>query len=113
MINTDERVFAALADGTRRRLLTLLAENSPKTATQLKNEFFPDTTGQREITRQGIIKHLDLLAQAGLVKTQAAGREKRYSFSPTPLSEVSAWIESIGAKWDARLQRLKDFVENS
>ena len=44
---------------------------------------------------------------------QAQGREKRYSFSPEPLQSVSAWIDAIGAQWDERLLRLKNFVENN
>lgn len=103
MIGSDERVFAALADSTRRRLLTTLAQSSPKTATQLAREF--------PITRQGIVKHLDLLAQAGLVQTQTKGREKRYVFKPESLQTVSAWIETIGKQWEERLQRLKNLVE--
>jgi len=104
MFESDERVFSALADPTRRQLLLTLAESSPKTATQLAQEF--------PITRQGIIKHLNLLAQAGLVQAQPIGREKRYSFTPEPLHSVSEWIEAIGVKWDERLQRLKDLVED-
>lgn len=109
MMNTNEHVFVALADPTRRQLLTTLAENSPKTATQLKRELFP---GDAEITRQGIMKHLNMLARAGLVKAKASGREKRYSFTPEPLDSVTEWITALSAKWDERLQRLKDLVEN-
>jgi len=105
MIETEERVFAALADSTRRQLLIKLAESSPKTATQLAHEF--------PITRQGIIKHLDLLAEAGLVRSQHLGRETHYSFTPEPLSNVNAWVERIGAVWDQRLLRLKEFIENN
>src|SRR5262245_15928697 len=104
MLELEEAVFAALADPNRRKLLATLAENSPKTATQLKQEF--------KITRQGIMKHLDLLAQAGLVQSQTQGREKRYWFTPEPLDNVSAWIKTIGATWEKRLHRLKDLVEN-
>lgn len=104
MLEAEERVFAALADSTRRRLLVTLAERSPRTATQLAQEF--------PITRQGIVKHLDLLAQAGLVQARHQGRETRYTLTPEPLTNASAWIESIGAKWDERLNRLKAFIEN-
>lgn len=104
MVERDDPVFTALADSTRRQLLLTLAESSPKTATQLAQEF--------PITRQGITKHLSLLAKAGLVRAQPVGREKRYAFRPEPLHSVSAWIEAIGAKWDERLQRLKDLVED-
>jgi predicted transcriptional regulator len=104
MIEIEDRVFTGLADATRRRLLTRLAQSSPKTATQLAREF--------PISRQGIMKHLELLAHAGLVQTQAKGREKQYVFNPQSLQAVSAWIETIGKQWDERLQRLKDLVED-
>jgi DNA-binding transcriptional ArsR family regulator len=100
----NERVFDAIADSTRRKLVTTLAESSPKTATQLA-EIFP-------MTRQGILKHLDILEEAGLVRVQPQGREKRYSLTPEPLHDVSTWIESVGAIWDARLLRLKNFLES-
>src|SRR5215467_11360485 len=104
MIELEDRVFTALADANRRRLLTRLAQSSPKTATQLAREF--------PISRQGIVKHLDLLANAGLVRAQTRGREKRYLFDPTSLQTASAWIERVGKQWDERLQRLKNFVED-
>ena len=104
MFDTHEAVFTALADATRRDLLTKLAQDSPRTATQLAKEY--------PITRQGIMKHLDLLAQAGLVQAQSAGREKRYTFTPQPLSEVNDWIAALNNLWAERLQRLKDFIEN-
>ena len=104
MIEIEDRVFTALADATRRRLLTRLAQSSPKTATQLAREF--------PITRQGIMKHLDLLAHAGLVQVQTKGREKRYMFNPESLQAASAWIEMIDKQWDERLQRLKKLVED-
>jgi DNA-binding transcriptional ArsR family regulator len=100
----DTPIFAALADPMRRRLLLSLAESSPKTATQLAGEY--------PITRQGILKHLNILEEAGLVAVQQQGREKRYTLTPAPLSEVDQWIKTIGSKWDERLLRLKTLVEN-
>ncbi len=103
MPDREAQVFAALADSTRRELLSTLAQNSPKTATQLAHAF--------PITRQGILKHLDILQDAGLVEVEAKGREKRYSLNPTPLQGISLWIDALSAKWDERLQRLKELVE--
>jgi DNA-binding transcriptional ArsR family regulator len=97
-------IFAALADPMRRRLLLNLAENSPRTATQLAKEY--------PITRQGILKHLDILEGAGLVAVYQKGREKRYTLTPEPLSELDEWIKDLNAIWDQRLLRLKTFVEN-
>jgi DNA-binding transcriptional ArsR family regulator len=71
-----QAIFAALADPTRRSLVGHLAGHSPKTATQLATVY--------PITRQGILKHLAVLEDAGLVRAQQAGREKRYSLTPAP-----------------------------
>jgi DNA-binding transcriptional ArsR family regulator len=98
-------IFAALADPMRRRLIVNLAEHSPKPATQLAREY-------PRITRQGILKHLNILEDAGLVSVHQAGREKRYSLTPEPLSEVDQWIREIGNKWDEQLLRLKTLLES-
>lgn len=104
---TPERaqpLFAALADPMRRDLLHNLAENSPRTATQLADDY--------PITRQGILKHLNILEAAGLVVVQQQGREKRYSLTLEPLGELDQWLNDLHALWDARLLRLKVFLEN-
>ena len=102
---TDATIFTALADPMRRNLLVNLADNSPRTATQLAQEY-------PRITRQGILKHLNILEDAGLVAVHRKGREKRYTLTPEPLSELEQWIKEIDAKWDERLLRLKAFLEN-
>ncbi len=99
----DAPIFAALADPTRRQLLTHLAESSPKTATQLATEY--------PITRQAILKHLTILAEAGLVTVQQQGRDKQYTLTPEPLVEVEQWVKAISTRWEARLLRLKTFLE--
>lgn len=100
---TDAPIFHALADPMRRNLLINLAENSPKTATQLAEEF--------PITRQGILKHLNILEDAGLVAVHQIGREKRYTLTPEPLNEFEQWLKQLNAKWDERLLRLKTILE--
>lgn len=99
----QQLVFVALADPMRRSLLVNLAEYSPKTATQLAQEY--------PITRQGILKHLTVLEDAGLVAVYQQGREKRYSLTPEPLDELERWVNEISAKWDERLARLKLWLE--
>ena len=76
----EQSLFAALADPIRRGLLVNLAEHSPKTATQLAEDY--------PITRQGILKHLTILESAGLVAVHQLGREKRYTLTPEPLEEL-------------------------
>jgi DNA-binding transcriptional ArsR family regulator len=100
----DVTIFAALADRTRRQLLMDLAKDSPKTATQLAHEY--------PITRPGIIKHLNILEEAGLVKPYEKGRDKRYVLAPEPLGELEQWIQEINDIWDSRLSRLKSLLEN-
>ena len=100
----QQSLFTALADPLRRSLLENLAEHSPRTATQLAEDY--------PVTRQGILKHLTILEHAGLVAIHQVGREKRYTLTPEPLEELEQWIEDIGAKWDERLLRLKTWLEH-
>ncbi|QGQ98705.1 ArsR family transcriptional regulator [Paenibacillus psychroresistens] len=99
-----ELIFNALGDPLRRKLMETLAENSPRTATQLA-EIYP-------ITRQGILKHLNVLQNSGLVTVQQQGREKRYNITPKPLGELEQWVHNIGEKSEQRLLRLKEMLEN-
>jgi DNA-binding transcriptional ArsR family regulator len=102
MQEAPDAVFAALADPTRRRVLSLVAERGPTSATLLEREL--------PVTRQAIVKHLVVLSRAGLVTGQRAGQEVRYALVPDPLDDVSAWIAEIGARWDERLARLRQVV---
>ena len=94
-----DAVFGALADPTRRRLLSAISEH-PATATEL--------AGGVPISRQAVVKHLSALADAGLLERERAGREVRYRVTPAPLSDAVSWIAHVGAQWDARLASLAD-----
>lgn len=102
MSASKQPVFAALADPVRRSLLMNLAE-SHATATQFA-EVYP-------ISRQGILKHLNILYEAGLVATRKNGRDVEYELRTEPLADVEEFIGKIGAKLDERLLRLKTMVE--
>ncbi len=93
----NDRVFAALADPNRRRLLAAVA-SSPATATEL--------AGGLPISRQAVVKHLSALADAGLLERQRQGREVRYSVTPEPLSGAVSWMAQVGGQWDDRLAAL-------
>jgi DNA-binding transcriptional ArsR family regulator len=97
-----DAVFAALADPTRRRVLRLVAERGPTSATLLEPEL--------PVTRQAIVKHLAVLNRAGLISGQRAGQEVRYALVSGSLDEVSDWIAEIGSRWDERLARLRRVV---
>ena len=97
-----DAVFAALADPTRRRVLRLVAERGPTSATLLEREL--------PVSRQAIVKHLAVLNRAGLVSGRRTGQEVRYALVPEPLDEVADWIAEIGSQWDERLARLRQIV---
>jgi DNA-binding transcriptional ArsR family regulator len=92
-----DAVFGALADPTRRHLLSAISEH-PATATEL--------AGGVPISRQAVVKHLAALADAGLLERERAGREVRYRVTPAPLSDAVTWIAQVGAQWDTRLASL-------
>jgi DNA-binding transcriptional ArsR family regulator len=92
-------VFGALSDPTRRALLAEIAEHPAATATQLASEL--------PISRQAVLKHLNALAEAGLLDRQRAGREVRYRVTPAPLSEAVSWMAEVGGQWDERLAGLR------
>ena len=100
----DLPIFTALADPIRRQLLIDLARNSPKTATEFAREY--------PITRQAILKHLQILKDARLIDVHQVGREKRYVLTPEPLDDLREWVENLNALWDQRLFRLKTFIES-
>lgn len=102
--STTDAVFAALGDPTRRRLVESLA-TSPATATRLARDL--------PISRQAVTKHLLLLRESKLVSVERRGRESTYSLRPESLGEVTGWIESVGAEWTDRLDRLEDTLSGS
>ena len=100
-----EGVFAALADPTRWRVLSLLAERGEATATSL--------AGELPVSRVAVVKHLAVLDRAGLVEARREGREVRYTVRTQPLDEAARWMAGIASQWDARLAALKRLAEES
>jgi len=98
-----EQVFAALADPTRRAILGALASGGPATAT--------DLAGQLPITRQGIAKHLALLADAGLVTAEQGERRRvRYRLQSAPMQLAQQFLAALARDWDGPLDALRDHL---
>ncbi len=96
-------VFAALADPTRRAILAALAEHGPSTAT--------DLSARLGISRQGVAKHLGLLADAGLVTSDAgAGRRVLFRHRSEPIKVAQSYLAALAADWDGSLARLSAFL---
>ena len=98
-------VFGALADPTRWRVLTLLAERGEGTATTL--------AGELPVSRVAVVKHLAVLDRAGLVEGRREGREVRYTVRTEPLGETARWMAAIASQWDARLAAVKRIAEEA
>jgi len=98
------RVFAALADPTRRRMVETLLREETVTV--------PSLTAALPITRQAVAKHLSMLDGVGIVeRAPARGREVPYRVRRGALDPAAAWIRAAETAWDDRLRRLKDAVE--
>lgn len=97
-------MFEALADPTRRTVLTLVGRQGPVTATELA-QCLP-------VTRQAVAKHLDALHGAGLVDRAKEGRDVRYGLNQRALDDAAAWMEAVGAAWDRRLEVLAKRAES-
>jgi DNA-binding transcriptional ArsR family regulator len=98
-----DQVFAALADPTRWRVLSLLAERGSGTATTL--------AGELPVSRVAVVKHLAVLDRAGLVESRRRGREVRYTVRPERLDATARWMAGLASEWDARLAAIKRLAE--
>src|SRR6476620_5218609 len=102
----DDSVFRALADPTRRFLLDLLFEREGRTLSELDSA--------PEMTRFGVMKHLRVLEEAGLVVTRRQGREKLHFLNPVPIRQVhDRWIDKYTEHRVSALLDLKDQLEET
>jgi DNA-binding transcriptional ArsR family regulator len=100
----DDRVFRALADPTRRLLLDRLFERDGRTLTELES--------QLEMTRFGVMKHLRVLEDAGLVVRRRSGRETLHFLNPVPIRLIhDRWIDKYTERRVSALADLKTELE--
>jgi|SRR5512132_891231 DNA-binding transcriptional ArsR family regulator len=96
-------VFAALGDPTRLKLVAVLCAGGAFSIAQL--------TANTDISRQGVTKHLQVLADAGVVRDVRQGRERLWQLDPVQIEEAKRTLDVIGRQWEAALGRLKAFAE--
>lgn len=99
---TEQLVFRALADPTRRNILTLLS-NGERSLSDISSEF--------EMTRPAITKHLNILREGHLICIRKQGRQRLHRLQPDALKTVSDWLSFFDHFWDERLAELKQAVE--
>jgi DNA-binding transcriptional ArsR family regulator len=95
-------VFQALADPTRRAILSVLRQGSQPVSS---------IAGEFPISRPAISKHLRILRQADLVTEIKVGRNRLYALNAGPLKDVDDWLELYRHMWQHQLRNLKRFVE--
>ena len=104
MKDDDDLVFKALADPTRRFLLDQLFARDGRTLTELESEL--------EMTRFGVMKHLRVLEDAGLIVTRKSGREKLHFLNPVPIRLIhDRWIDKYTERRVSTLVDLKTQLE--
>lgn len=96
-------VFFALGDGTRLWVVRRLSSGGALSATALSDG--------ATVTRQAIVKHLQVLEDAGLVTHEKHGREVLYSLEARRLEEARRFLEGVSAGWDRAIERLRLLVE--
>jgi len=101
--DTDDALWAAIAEPSRRRLLDLLVRGGEATASTLAAEV--------PFTRQAVIKHLVVLEDAGLVTRRRAGREVRFRVDPDRLDDATHVVAQLARDWDRRLAHIKQLAE--
>jgi DNA-binding transcriptional ArsR family regulator len=103
-VTDDDRVFKALANPARRLLLDRLFERDGRTLVELESEL--------EMTRIGVMKHLGVLEDAGLVVTRRSGREKLHFLNPVPIRLIhDRWIDKYRERRLSALADLKTKLE--
>jgi DNA-binding transcriptional ArsR family regulator len=104
MLTSDalSATFAALADPTRRAILARLAEGETS-VNELAAPF--------AISGPAVTKHLKVLERAGLISRSRAAQQRPAKLEPAALAAVTAWLDDYRRLWDARLDRLDDYLE--
>jgi DNA-binding transcriptional ArsR family regulator len=100
---TRRDVFQAIADPTRRAILSLLALQA-MTPNALSEHF--------GTSRQAVSKHVNMLAECGLVSQKQNGREIYYHLNSPRMKEIDQWLERFRLHWDGRFDQLEQLLDN-
>ncbi len=104
MSDSLESVWKALSDTTRREILDLL-RTGPRTTSEIVEQF-------PHLSRFGVMKHVDVLREAGLVNTRSEGRRRVNSLNAVPIRQIyERWVSKYEEMWASQLIGLKDSLE--
>lgn len=97
-------MFAALGDACRLSIVSRLGAEGPLSTMRLNS-------AELAVSRQGLTKHLRVLEEAGLVESFRVGRDRHWQLRPDRLATIRHYLDQVSAQWDARIARLRAFVE--
>ena len=98
-----DRTFAALVDPTRRAMLARLGREPGLSVSELARPF--------PLKLPAVMKHLDVLADAGLISRSKTGRTVSVELAPTPMQEAMEWLQHYERFWSKSIDRLVELVE--
>lgn len=105
MADDLDHIFKALADPTRREILDFL-RNGPRTTTEIVTQF-------PQLSRFGVMKHMEVLREAGLMVTTARGRVRENALNAVPIRQIAErWISRFDGFWANSLLRIKEDSES-
>ena len=94
-------VFQAIADPTRRQIINLIAHQT-LTPNGVADSF--------DVSRQAISKHIQILAECGIISIKQQGRERYCYVQPKKLDEVTDWLADFRKSWESRFDKLDDLL---
>jgi predicted transcriptional regulator len=97
-----EHVFKALADHHRRHLIDILSQKDGQSLNEL--------CAHLPMSRIGVMKHLRILEEAGLITTRKIGRERLHYLNIAPIRGIIDWAEQYRQHWDERMDRLEEYL---
>lgn len=103
-MDTRRDIFQAIADPTRRAILTMLALQTMTPGT-IASSF--------DSSRQTISKHIQILTECQLLKQQQIGREIYYELNPLKMKEIDIWLETFRKIWENRFDKIEDIINQN
>jgi DNA-binding transcriptional ArsR family regulator len=101
-METRRDVFQAIADPTRREIITLIADQQPLTLNAIAEHF--------AITRPAVSNHIKILNECGIISIEQIGRERHCKIQPDNLKKVSDWIGQFNELWEQRIDSFEKYV---
>lgn len=104
-VKTEDQLWSAIAEPSRRRVLDLLVRNGEASAWSLADHV--------PFSRQAVSKHLVVLEEAALIRRRKQGREVLYRVDPNRLHQATRAMTELAAQWDRRLDMIKHLAESA